>query len=214
MSKKDGAPGNWLGRNLRKHFLTGILVVVPIGVVILALTWFFSTIDNLLQPIIKAIFGQEITGLGFAISLVLIYLIGVFASNIVGKRLISFGESLLARVPVLRQLYAGIKGVMESLSGVSKAAFREVVLVEFPRQGMRTLAFITNEVTDKSGQKLLTIFIPPAPVPTSGWLQIVSEDMVTRTDMAVDEAMTMIISSGMVSPPEIDTEGVAKRQSA
>ena len=213
MKKKKGkSTRHWLLRTLRKHFLAGILVVVPIGVVILILVWFFSTIDSLLQPIIKAIFGQEITGLGFAISLVLIYLAGVLASNIVGRRLIRFGESILARVPVLKQLYSGSKQVVAGLSGtgLNKAAFREVVLVEFPRDGMKTIAFVTNEVKNKSGQKLLMIYIPTAPIPTSGYFEMVTEDKVIRSNITVDEAMQMVISSGMVSPAKIDTKGSPK----
>lgn len=208
MKKEGESSGHWLFRNLRRSFLAGILVVVPLGIVVFILVWFFVNVDNILQPIIKTIFGNEIIGLGFAVSLILIYLIGLFASNIVGQKLISFGESILAKVPVLRQIYTGSKQVIASLSGtsLSKAAFREVVLVEFPRVGMRTIAFITNELKDKSGQKLLTIFIPTAPIPTSGYLQIVTEDKVTRTDLSVDEAITMIISSGMVSPPMLDTK--------
>ena len=183
------------------------MVIVPTSVVILILVWFFSTIDSLLQPIIKAIFGQEITGLGFAISLVLIYLAGVLASNIVGRRLIRFGESILARVPVLKQLYIGSKQVVAGLSGtgLNKAAFREVVFVEFPRNGMTTLAFITNEMTDKSGGKLYAIYIPTAPVPTSGYFEMVTEDKITRTDISVDEGIKMVISSGMILPNDVTT---------
>ncbi len=212
MKKEGKSSRHWLLKNLRKNFLAGLLVAVPIGIVILILTWFFTTIDSLLQPVIKAVFGQEFIGLGFVISLVLIYLAGVLASNIVGRRIIHFGESILARVPVLRQLYSGSKLVIAGLSGtgLDKAAFREVVLVEFPRQGMKTIAFITNEIKNKSGKKLLTIYIPTAPVPTSGYFEIVSEDMVIRTDIPVDEAMQMVISSGMISPAELDTEGTPK----
>ena len=206
MAEKNISHWVLLGRRVRRHFLAGILVVVPLAAAILIFVWFFNTIDNFVQPAIKAIFGQEIIGLGFLITVVLIYLAGVFASNIVGRRLIDFGESLLVKVPLLKQLYTGTKGVVAGLSGagLSKAAFREVVLVEFPRKGMRTIAFITNELTDKSGNKLLAIYIPTAPVPTSGHFEIVSEDQITRTDIAVDEAMQMVISSGMVSPPVID----------
>jgi len=212
MKKEGKSSRHWLLRNLKRNFLAGLLVAVPIGIVILILTWFFTTIDSLLQPVIKAVFGQEFIGLGFIISLVLIYLAGVLANNIVGRRLINFGESILTRVPLLRQLYSGSKLVIAGLSGtgLDKAAFREVVLVEFPRQGMKTIAFITNEIKDKSGKKLLTIYIPTAPIPTSGYFEIVSEDMVIRTDIPVDQAMQMVISSGMISPAELDTEATPK----
>ena len=94
---------------------------------------------------------------------------------------------------------------MTSLSGLgNKAAFRDVVLIEFPRQGMKTIGFVTNEMKDKKGKKLLAVYVPTAPMPTSGFFQIVSEDMVIPTDISVDQAMQMVISSGMVSPETID----------
>ncbi len=199
-------------RTVRKHFLAGILVVVPLAIAVLILVWFFTAIDDVLQPIIKGIFGRQIPGLGFGVAIVLVYIVGIIASNFIGKRVIRFGESLLERVPLFRQLYTGAKQVVHGLSGagVDKAAFREVVFVEFPREGMKTVAFVTNELLDKSGKKLLTIYIPTAPIPTSGYFEIVTEDKVTRTDISVDEAMRMIISSGMIMPEEIDIEGTAR----
>lgn len=216
MRKEDESFGHWLFRVFRRHFLAGILVVVPIGVVILVLVWFFTSIDSILQPLIKTIFGQEIIGVGFAFTLVLIYLGGIVAENFIGRRLIRFGESTLEKVPLLRQLYSGSKNVLAGLSGtgLNKAAFREVVLVEFPREGMQTVAFVTNEIKDTAGKTLLTIYIPTAPVPTSGYFEIVSEDKVVRTKIGVDEAMQMIISSGMVSPAVIDTVGTPPDEAA
>lgn len=212
MKKEGESSGHRLIRTLRKHFLAGILVVVPLGVAVLILVWVFNAVDDVLQPIIKGIFGRQIPGLGFGIAIVLVYIVGVIASNFIGKRVIRFGESLLGRVPVFRQLYIGAKQVVQGLSGagVNKAAFREVVFVEFPREGMKTIAFVTNELSDKSGKKLLTIYIPTAPVPTSGYFEIVTEDKVTRTDISVDEAMKMVISSGMIAPGEVDVEGSAQ----
>ena len=194
-------------RKIWRRFLAGLILVIPIGVVIFVLVWLFTGIDGLLQPGIKKIFGNEIPGLGFAITIILVYLAGLFASNIVGHRLIHFGESLLARIPLLKQLYNGTKQVISSLSGtgLNKAAFREVVLVEFPREGMKTVAFVTNETKDEAGKKLLMIYIPTAPIPTSGYFEIVTEDKVTRSNITVDQAMQMIVSSGMVAPDMIDT---------
>ena len=211
--KKKGEPfRHWLIRSLRKHFLAGILVVVPLGAAIAVFAWVFTGIDNILQPIITGRFGQPIPGLGFGVAIVLIYIVGVIASNFIGKRVIHFGESLLGRVPVFRQIYTGAKQVVEGLSGagVNKAAFREVVFVEFPREGMQTIAFITSEIIEKSGNKLFTIYVPTAPLPTSGYLVIVTEDKLIRTKIPVDEAMKMVISSGMILPKGIDIEEISK----
>ena len=211
--KKKGEPfRHWLIRSLRKHFLAGILVVVPLGIAIWILAWVFTSIDNILQPIIEGRLGYPIPGLGFGIAIILIYLIGIVAENIIGGRLIRFGESLLTRVPVFRQIYTGAKQVVEGLSGagVNKAAFREVVFVEFPREGMQTIAFITSELTDKSGKKLFIVYVPTAPLPTSGYLVIVTEDKLMRTNIPIDEAMKMVISSGMILPTRLDIWEISK----
>jgi len=198
-----------LMRTIRKHFLAGLIVVVPVVAAIAVLYWFFVQVDNVLQPVIVWIFGRRIIGVGFGISVIVIYLAGVLASNIFGRRLLRFTESMVTRIPLFRQLYRGFKQVAESLSGykVKKAAFREVILVEFPREGMKTLAFITNEIQDESNNTLYAIYIPTAPVPTSGYFEIVTADKITRTKLTVDEAMRMIMSSGMVAPRRIDVSG-------
>jgi len=193
----------WLGKKLRTQFAAGILVVVPIGVTILILYWIFVRLDNILQPIIRSILGRTFPGVGFGATLVLIYLAGVIASNIVGTRLIHYGESLLAKVPVVRQLYAGIKQILEGFSKPGKTGFMQVVLVEFPKEGMRAIGFITNESYDKSGERLLNVFIPTSPNPTSGFLEIVTEDKIIRTNISVDDALKMVVSAGRVSLQEV-----------
>jgi len=192
-----------LGKKLRRQFLTGILVIVPIGATILILVWIFTTIDNILQPAVRSVWGHTIPGVGFGITIVLIYLVGIIASNVGGRRLIHYGESLLAKVPVFRLLYSGIKQILESFSAPGKAGFLQVVLVEFPRKGMMTIGFVTNESSDESGKKLLNIFIPTSPNPTSGFLQIAGEAEVIRTNISVDDALKMVVSGGKVSPKEV-----------
>ena len=192
-----------LGRQLRRQFITGILAVVPISVTIAVLVWIFNTVDNYLQPVIKPILGRSVPGVGFAVTIVLIYLAGVIASNVLGKKLISYGESLLARLPLVRPLYAGVRQLMDSFSTPGKASFMQTVLVEFPRKGVWTIGFVTKESLAQSGEKQLNIFVPTVPNPISGFLLIVSEDEVIRTNIPVDEALKMIISAGKMSPQEV-----------
>jgi uncharacterized membrane protein len=192
-----------IGKKLRTQFFTGILVIVPIGVTIWLLTWIFTSIDNILQSSVSYILGRTIPGLGFVVMIVLVYLIGVMASNIGGRRLINYGESLLGRVPIVRPIYNSIKQIVDSFSASGKAGFKQVVVAEFPMKGTRTVGFVTNESPDKSGEKLLYIFIPTAPNPTSGFLQIVKETDVIRVDMPVDDALKMVVSAGKVLPQEI-----------
>lgn len=203
MEDKQKVSWGWLGKKLRKQFLTGILLVVPIGATTLILVWIFVTIDNILQPAISSIWGRTVPGVGFGVTIVLIYLVGLIASNFLGKKLVYYGESVLARVPVASWLYINIKQILESFSAPGKTGFMQVVLVEFPRKGIRTIGFITNESSAKTGEKLLYIFIPTAPNPTSGYLQIAREEEVIRTDISVDDALKMVISAGRVVPGEI-----------
>jgi len=196
---------SWLGKKLRTQFLAGILVVVPIGATILILFWIFNQIESIpgLQAVIKRIFGHPVPGVGFGITIILIYLVGIIASNVVGRRLIHYGESLLAKVPVVRPLYTGIKQILEGFSRPGKTGLMQAVLIEFPRKGIWTMGFITNESPTQSGERQLNIFVPTSPNPMSGFLQIVSEDEVIRTNIPIDEALKMIISAGKVSPQEI-----------
>jgi uncharacterized membrane protein len=193
----------WLGRKLRRQFLTGILAVVPLGVTVWVLVWIFTTVDSYLQPVIKPIFGRPIPGVGFGVMIVVIYLIGVIASNVLGKRLINYGESLVARVPIVRPLYTGVKQLMDSFSAPGKTGFIQTVLVEFPRKGSWTMGFITKESRAQSGETQLNIFIPTVPNPMTGFLQIVGEDEVIRTDISVENALRMIVSAGRVAPQEV-----------
>ncbi len=196
MTDSQRASGGGIGKKLRAQFLAGVLVVVPIGASILILVWLFSTVDNFLQPVARALWGHTVPGVGFGATLVLIYLAGVIASNVVGRKLLRYGDSLLARVPVFRQLYTGIRQILEGFSTPDKGGYMQVVLVEFPRKGMKAIGFVTNELTETSGEKLLSVFIPTAPNPTSGFLQIMKEEEVFRTEISLDDALKMIVSAG------------------
>jgi len=194
---------NRLGRTLRRQFLAGVLVIVPIAAAVLILRWLFLTIDNILQPAARSLLGYTVPGLGFGITVVVIYLTGVVATSVIGRRLIRYGESLLAKVPLFRYLYTGIKQIMESFAAPGKAGFLEVVLVEFPKKGMRVIGFVTSESRVESGEKWLTVFIPTSPNPTSGYLEIVREGDVIRTDISIDDALKMVLSAGKVSLQEV-----------
>ena len=192
-----------LSKKLMRQFLAGLFVIVPIGITVLILVWIFNAIDSILQPVIQLIVSHPVPGIGFGVTVVLIYLVGVMASNIGGSRLIHYGESLLSKVPIIGRLYKSIEQIMESFSSSGKSGLMQVVLVEFPRKGMWTIGFITSESPVQPGETHLNIFIPTSPNPTSGFLQIASEDEVIRTDIPVDDALKMIISAGKVSPQEI-----------
>jgi uncharacterized membrane protein len=189
---------------LWRQFFTGILTIIPLAITVLVLRYVFETVDNVLNPAVVWIFGRQIPGLGFVATIILIYLAGVVASNIFGKRLIRWVESLIGKIPVIKQLYGGIRDITDSLHNVGQAPFLQVVLVEWPRPGMRTLAFVTKEITDKNGKKLLIVLIPSVPNPVGGFLEIVHEENVVHTDISVNDALKLMLSMGKVVPQDIE----------
>jgi uncharacterized membrane protein len=196
-------PWGSIFRKLRTQFIAGIIVIVPIGVTILIFVWIFNSIDNILQPVLTLALGRRIIGAGFVVTIILIYLAGVIVSNVVGKELLRWIESAVGRVPVVRQIYQGVKQIVDSFSAPRKTGFMQVVLIEFPKQGMKTFGFITNEIAGKSGKKLFSVFIPTAPNPVSGFLEVVGEDEVIRTDISVDDALKMIVSAGRMQTQKV-----------
>jgi uncharacterized membrane protein len=200
MSEKKSSTGSKILKKLRGQFIMGLVLVVPLGLTAWILVWIFNAIDNILGPYIEKLFGFYYPGIGFGVMVVLIYLIGLLAGNFFGQRLIRFGESLLGRVPLVRPLYNGIKQVLESFSAPDKTGFMQVVLVEYPRKGLKAIGFITNELTDSSGQKLINVFVPTSPNPTTGFLQIVKEEEIMRTRLSVDDAIKMVVSVGRTTP--------------
>jgi uncharacterized membrane protein len=192
---------NYILKKLGGQFLAGILIIVPIGITILILVWLFNSIDNILQPVIIHIWGHRIPGVGFAVIVILIYVAGVIADNLIGKRLISFIEKyLLQKIPVIGQFYQGVKQIMESFSKSKNNQFMQVVLVEFPRKGVRTIGFITNEMSGQTGEKLFNIFVPHSPSPTTGFLQIMKEDEFVRTKISIEDGIKMVVSAGGYVP--------------
>ncbi len=184
---------------VRSQFVAGIIVVVPLLATILILKWLFDWVDDLLQPFIRGLAGRPLYGAGFAATLLFIYFAGVITTHFGGQRLLRFIESLISRVPIVRPMYNGIKQVLEAFAAPRETGFMQVVLLEFPRKGIRSLGFITNEDYDASGQKLFNVFVPTSPNPTSGFLQIVREEDILRTDISVDDALKMIVSAGRIS---------------
>jgi len=193
----------WLSRSLGTKFGIGLLTIVPFAGTIAILYWGFARIDGILQPLIETISGRSIPGLGFVITLILVILVGFIASNIVGKRLIQYGEAAIPWFPIVHQLYTGIKQIMDSFSVPRNGSRMQPVLTEFPRKGMRVIGFITNEFQDENGKKLLTVFIPTSPNPTSGFLQIVEEEEINRTPLSIENALKTIVSAGRVVPQEV-----------
>jgi uncharacterized membrane protein len=196
-------PKTGIGKKIRQQFMAGLIVTVPLGASILILVWLFNTIDNILQPAVEAIFKRDIPGVGFGATIILIYLAGVVARNVLGYRILGYFDRLLQRVPIFSMFYRSIRQIMSSFSTPDNMSFIQVVLVDFPQKGMKAMALVTNEITGPDGKKSLTVLIPTAPNPTTGFMQIVKEEDVIRTKIPVDEAVKMLLSAGKVMPGDL-----------
>jgi len=194
-----------VSRSLWRNFVAGLIILTPIAATILIMKWLFDAIDGILEPVVELIFGRPIAGIGFAVILIVIYLAGLVVATVLGRRAVRFGESLMTKVPMVSQIYNTTKQVADSLTLSQKGAFKEVVLVEFPRPGMQTVGFVTNRVVDGSGHELLNVFIPTAPNPTSGFFQMIPPGNTSRTNLSVEEGMKLVLSAGMVSPEVIES---------
>ncbi len=196
--------------HFRRYLIAGLLVWVPVGI-----TWFVIKfmIDLMDQTVLllpeslrpENLLGYRIWGLGVVLTLVILLVTGMIVANLIGRKLVSIGERLLDRIPLVRSIYSGVKQVMETMLAGSGKSFRSVVLVEYPRKDMWTLAFLTGErgvkeMEDKTGRELNHIFVPTTPNPTSGFFLVVPSSDVIVLDMSIDDGLKMIMSAGVVIP--------------
>lgn len=194
-------------KKLRDVAIAGLVVTVPIAVTIWIFVWLFNEIDKILKPLISRYIGTALnghtTGIGFAIIVALVLIVGLIATNVIGKRIVRWGESLISKIPISRTLYEGIRQMMQSYSEKDKTGFLQVVMVEYPRKGVHTLAFVTNEYTNEHGKKMVSLFIPNSPNPMSGFLHIFDDSEVVRTRLTIEEGLKMVVSAGRVSPKDV-----------
>lgn len=194
----------------RRYLITGLLIWLPLGITILILETIIGWMDQsmlLLPPAWRpeALVGFRIPGLGALLAVLVVLLTGVLARNIVGRRMVLWWEGLLGRIPIVRSIYSSVKQVSDTMLSPKGNAFRKVVLVEFPQPGQWTLAFVVGEPSGVVADALiardwLTIYVPTAPNPTSGYVVMMSADRVRDVDVTVDEALKFHVSLGVVDP--------------
>jgi uncharacterized membrane protein len=188
-------------------FGAGLLVTLPIGVTVFILKFFFDLLDPILQPLLKFLPGPRIPGLGIITLLVLVYLLGLVATHVVGRRLINVTHQVMERIPVVRSIYSTTRTGVEILTGSKDHPYRGVVFVDFPRPGMKAIGLITAKLGVMNGEDMVAVYIPTTPVPSSGFLVVVPSKDVVATEMSVDDAMKIVISGGILAK-EIFTEPI------
>jgi uncharacterized membrane protein len=201
---------------LRRYLVAGLLVWVPLGVTVLIVKFLVDLMDSslLLLPLAyrpESLIGFKVPGLGVVLTFVVVFGTGMVVANIFGRRLVRIWESLLARIPLVRSIYAAVKQVLETVFSSSGQSFRKVVLIEYPRRDVWTVGFLTGdcarEIQASTARSLVSVFVPTAPNPTSGFFLMVPREDVTELAMSVESGLKLIISAGVVLP---ENNGEAK----
>ncbi|KTD05157.1 transmembrane protein [Fluoribacter gormanii] len=195
--------------SLRSYLLAGLVVWLPILITIGVLRFIIDLLDNTLALIPKAyqpeqLIGHYIPGFGVILSLVILLVTGVIATNYLGQRLVEWGESLLIKIPLVRSIYKAVKQVINAVLSTNSEAFRKVVLIEYPRKGLWSIAFQTGAgntaINNKTKDEMISVFVPTTPNPTSGFLMMIPRSDAIELDMSIDEALKFIISLGVMPP--------------
>ncbi|MYN20861.1 DUF502 domain-containing protein [Rugamonas sp. FT107W] len=207
---------------MRKYFITGLLVLVPLAITAWVLNLIIGTMDQSLllipkdhRPDMKQLIGVDLPGLGALLTILIVFLTGLLTNNLVGNYVVKLWEKLLTRIPVVSSLYSSVKQVSDTLFSSSGNAFRKAVLIPYPHQNSYTIAFLTGtpggDVKNHLVGDYVSVYIPTTPNPTSGFFLMMARKDVVELDMSVDAALKYIVSMGVVAPEDapkiIDTAG-------
>lgn len=197
-----------LGARLRAYFFAGILVTAPVSITFYLAWQFIKFMDNQVSPLIPPAWNPQnwgIPGFGLIMIVLALTLIGMLTAGFAGRLLVRLQDAVLERMPVIRSIYSAVKQIFETMLAQKANAFREVVLIEYPRKGIWTLGFITGttngEVRDRFEQEMVNVFVPTTPNPTSGFLLFLPRSEVQVLDMNVEDGIKMVVSTGILTPP-------------
>jgi len=208
-TKKSVLP---IGARLRNYFLTGLIIVGPVGITLYVFWWFVNQVDAWVKPWVPQVYLPEtylpftVPGVGLIFSIAVLMVVGALTANLFGRTLVSYGEMMLGRMPVVRGVYRALKQIFETVLSQSNNSFQQVGLVEYPRRGIYAIVFVSTptkgEIDDKilKGEAVLSVFLPTTPNPTSGYLLFVPAKDVIILDMSVEEGAKLVISTGLVVP--------------
>ncbi|KAI5913579.1 DUF502 domain-containing protein [Thauera sp. 2A1] len=196
---------------MKKYFITGLLIWIPLAITFMVLAWIVGTLDQIilllpngLHP--REIFGFNVPGLGVLLTLFIVFSTGLIAANVLGQKLVQVWEAMLSRIPVVKSIYYSVKQVSDTLFSSSGQAFRKALLVQYPREGSWTIAFLTGKPGGDAANHLegefVSVYVPTTPNPTSGFFLMMPANDVVELEMSVDEALKYIISMGVVAPPQ------------
>jgi uncharacterized membrane protein len=194
---------------VRRWLLAGLLVLVPLAITLAVLDWIVGTLDQTLQILPHAwhpdrLLGFHIPGFGVLLALAIVLIIGAVASNFLGKKLVGWWDALLGRIPIVRSIYSSVKQVSDTLFSENGNAFRKALLIQWPREGVWTIGFQTGtpggDVVNHLSGEYLSVYVPTTPNPTGGYFVMLKKSDCIELKMSVDEALTYVISMGVVAP--------------
>ncbi len=188
---------------LRTYLVAGLLVILPLGVTVLVLLALFRFLDSLLAPLFQYLLQRSVPGLGLVAGILMILLTGAFASNVLGRRVVTLFDRAIMRIPIVRTVYSAIRQLTDSVFMQNRSAFKRAILVEYPRQGLYSVGFVTGVTAGEgtSEDRLLNVFMMHTPNPTTGILCLVPESQAISLDMSVEAALKLVVSGGIVAPP-------------
>lgn len=189
---------------LKTRIASGLVVLIPLVITVAVIRFVFDFMSGILLPVIDPALANwpalARAAISVAILLVIVYLLGALATNIVGRRVLGLGESLVLRLPLVKSVYSVSKQVVAAFQGQGTRAFKSVVFVEFPQPGMRAVGFVTSEVRREDGSVWNAVFVPTTPNPTTGFLQLVPRESLEQTGFTVEEGIKMVMSLGVLIP--------------
>jgi uncharacterized membrane protein len=214
---QENAPvGPRLIARVRTYFLTGLVIAAPLAITFYLVWWFIQWIDSWMKPFIPARYLPEqylpfaVPGLGVVFAFILITILGFLTSNLLGRTLLTSGERLLGRMPLVRTIYGGLKQMFETMLTSKASTFNKVVLIEYPRRELWSLAFVATSAkgevreilneSDEYEDEIMSVYVPTTPNPTSGYLLFAKRKEMIELDMTIEEAAKLVITAGLVSP--------------
>lgn len=193
-------------RNIRNKLIAGLIVTIPILGTLFIFQWVFNFWDQFLKrPIISKYPHYYVPGIGIVLSLLVIYGVGLVVTNFLGSRLMAGIENVITKIPFVRGIYSAIKQVVTTVTTPSKNAFKKVVIVDFPRQGVKMIGFLTAMIERNDGKEYAMVFLPTTPNPTTGFLAAFPKEEVQETDVTVEEGMKIVVSGGIISSEKLST---------
>ena len=190
---------NSITQTFRAKLFAGVATLLPLYLTYVVIRFLFESLEKMSGPILKQ-FGLDIPGLGIILTIILIYLLGIIVTNFLGRKIFDIGESIVKRVPIVSMIYTTLKQITDTFTKGTTDAFEGVVYIQYPRQGLWTMAFISGESKNKDGIPFFHIFVPTTPNPTSGFFLLIPQADAISTGMTVEEGLKTIISGGLLAP--------------